>query len=58
MTGRTLLWWTRIDDADGGIVHMFCKPICFGKQLGIRVATLIQWYDRHDFSPSPKILNN
>jgi hypothetical protein len=31
MTGRILLRPARIDDPDSGIVHMFRKPICFGK---------------------------
>jgi hypothetical protein len=41
MASRLLLGWTRIDDAKGGIVHMFREPIRFGKQLRVKVTTLM-----------------
>ena len=51
MTGRILLGWPRIDDADCRIVHMFREPVRFGKQLGICVASLIYRDHSHDFFP-------
>jgi hypothetical protein len=49
MPGGILLRRTRIDDANIGIIQMLCKPVRFGKQLRVRVTTLMYGYDRHDF---------
>ena len=54
MTSRVLLQRARIDDADGGIAQMLLEPICFGKKMGVHIATLMQRYDNHDFAPPEK----
>jgi hypothetical protein len=51
MTGRVLLRRARIDDADGGIVHMFCEPLRFSKQVWVCVAALKDWDGNHNSPP-------
>jgi hypothetical protein len=51
MTGRVLLGWTRIHDADSEIVYMLREPVRFGKQLWVRVPTLMEWDYRHGVPP-------
>src|SRR6266536_4127799 len=51
VAGGILLRWTRIDDADIGVVQLFFKPICFSDVLRICVTSLIYRNDRHKFPP-------